>query len=516
MRQPRASHATGAVRPLPLLLLFLAALLAAVGATAHALQDPADPSKSTYWGSDNRLIRGYTDSKGRHYPRLPYYPIDDDDNMDNRISPPSASLYERLPSPPPQRRPQQARRRMRPAGSREGVFRTSGHGSVRIPYPGAHVHVNNDDPSRKMYWGAINASVTPPEQAPLRRYPPEKRSGSGARPCVRCPGSRAVVASRGKRRVLVEQPELSPCPNSPVFPLTELMLDWVHGPKPGTLAEEGDHTVVVRMLYRRRVLQKCRYRYSVVVRRCPVLSLPSTLIANCSMDNVWGSTCDLRCPHGYFLKGHSRIECGDSLMWSHPIPQCEEMSACPMPMSPEHGRLSCKTLGSSPPGTLPEHSVCRYECDDHYTIPDAQHSLMVIECKGGEWNSTADPSCLEMAEKRHSPQVPAKIRRHRRNRRRHRAHRSRIPFPRATAQGLTADPCRPNPCQGGGTCLQGPPYAPVICLCPPHRQGDLCERAQCHNDTCQNGGKCMVIANETACYCPPGYSGSQCQLKDAR
>ena len=35
-------------------------------------------------------------------------------------------------------------------------------------------------------------------------------------------------------------------------------------------------------------------------------------------------------------------------------------------------------------------------------------------------------------------------------------------------------PCRANPCQGGGTCLNGPhPSTPTLCICPPEREGKM-------------------------------------------
>lgn len=73
---------------------------------------------------------------------------------------------------------------------------------------------------------------------------------------------------------------------------------------------------------------------------------------------------------------------------------------CPLPMSPEHGRLSCKTPGSgeasdisSSDDLLDEGSVCRYDCDPGYAVPPSQIHLAVIRCRAHSWNSTADPSC---------------------------------------------------------------------------------------------------------------------------
>ena len=73
---------------------------------------------------------------------------------------------------------------------------------------------------------------------------------------------------------------------------------------------------------------------------------------------------------------------------------------CPLPMSPEHGRLSCETPGSSEGSDmtgsgdmLEEGSVCRYECDPGYMVPVSQSHLSVIRCRSHSWNSTTDPSC---------------------------------------------------------------------------------------------------------------------------
>jgi len=76
------------------------------------------------------------------------------------------------------------------------------------------------------------------------------------------------------------------------------------------------------------------------------------------------------------------------------------VKGCPLPMSPEHGHLSCETPESargsdinSTGDLLDEGSVCRYDCDPGYTVPPSQAHLAVIQCRFHSWNSTADPSC---------------------------------------------------------------------------------------------------------------------------
>lgn len=63
-------------------------------------------------------------------------------------------------------------------------------------------------------------------------------------------------------------------------------------------------------------------------------------------------------------------------------------------MGPENGHLGCKTADGGLQGPLPENSTCRFECENGYVIPDEQQHLSIITCRGGEWNSTTDPTCL--------------------------------------------------------------------------------------------------------------------------
>lgn len=65
----------------------------------------------------------------------------------------------------------------------------------------------------------------------------------------------------------------------------------------------------------------------------------------------------------------------------------------------------------------------------------------------------------------------------------------------------TPDPCANVSCFNGGVCQSG------TCDCPPGYSGSQCQISDpCYNITCFNGGTC---ANGT-CNCPPGYSGSDC------
>jgi len=67
------------------------------------------------------------------------------------------------------------------------------------------------------------------------------------------------------------------------------------------------------------------------------------------------------------------------------------------------------------------------------------------------------------------------------------------------------DPCDPNPCQNGGSCLDG------ACTCATGFLGENCEtKDPCEPNPCQNGGSCT----DGACTCADGFSGENCETED--
>ena len=77
------------------------------------------------------------------------------------------------------------------------------------------------------------------------------------------------------------------------------------------------------------------------------------------------------------------------------------------------------------------------------------------------------------------------------------------------------DPCHPSPCKNGGKCsMKGGKYK---CHCPPMFGGKKCKKLYtpqsmpCPLHTCDNGGVCKILLNNTQqCKCPPHLEGSQC------
>ncbi|XP_076446580.1 protocadherin Fat 1-like isoform X2 [Babylonia areolata] len=75
--------------------------------------------------------------------------------------------------------------------------------------------------------------------------------------------------------------------------------------------------------------------------------------------------------------------------------------------------------------------------------------------------------------------------------------------------------CRPNPCQHGGTCIEGPTSA--LCHCAPGFAGLYCDKTMeaCDSAPCVNGGVCQGLSGgRFHCNCSLGYTGRQCEEVD--
>ncbi|MDP6946424.1 MAG: calcium-binding EGF-like domain-containing protein, partial [Myxococcota bacterium] len=74
------------------------------------------------------------------------------------------------------------------------------------------------------------------------------------------------------------------------------------------------------------------------------------------------------------------------------------------------------------------------------------------------------------------------------------------------------DDCDPNPCDNGGTCVDG--VNTFDCECLEGYGGDHCESDidDCDPNPCDNGGACTDTgANAFECECPDGFTGETCE-----
>ena len=75
----------------------------------------------------------------------------------------------------------------------------------------------------------------------------------------------------------------------------------------------------------------------------------------------------------------------------------------------------------------------------------------------------------------------------------------------------SADPCRPNPCDNGGTCsVEGDGFS---CECADGWEGDTCadEINECATAPCLNGGACNDEVGGFTCDCVAGFEGELCE-----
>jgi hypothetical protein len=76
------------------------------------------------------------------------------------------------------------------------------------------------------------------------------------------------------------------------------------------------------------------------------------------------------------------------------------------------------------------------------------------------------------------------------------------------------DPCASQPCMNQGTCIRE--NGGFRCACPPGYSGSLCEiRDACQSNPCMNGGTCQSINGNGGyqCVCASGFTGSRCETR---
>ena len=77
---------------------------------------------------------------------------------------------------------------------------------------------------------------------------------------------------------------------------------------------------------------------------------------------------------------------------------------------------------------------------------------------------------------------------------------------------LSGDPCASQPCMNQGSCMRD--NGGFRCACPPGYSGSRCEiRDACQSNPCMNGGTCQSTNTNGGyqCVCPSGFSGPRCE-----
>uniref|UniRef100_A0A8C6P6F5 Neurogenic locus notch homolog protein 1 n=1 Tax=Nothobranchius furzeri TaxID=105023 RepID=A0A8C6P6F5_NOTFU len=74
-------------------------------------------------------------------------------------------------------------------------------------------------------------------------------------------------------------------------------------------------------------------------------------------------------------------------------------------------------------------------------------------------------------------------------------------------------PCSSKPCKHGGVCQESEDYLSFFCVCPEGWQGQTCEVdiKECVKNPCHNGATCHNTLGSYRCGCKPGFTGRNCE-----
>ncbi|XP_036893281.1 sushi repeat-containing protein SRPX2 [Sturnira hondurensis] len=141
-------------------------------------------------------------------------------------------------------------------------------------------------------------------------------------PKIRCPHSREKMAEPEKLTARVSW-------NPPLVKdsadgtITRVTL---RGPEPGSHFPEGEHVIRYTAYDRAYNRASCKFIVKVQVRRCPTLKPPQHGYLTCtSVGNNYGATCEYHCDGGYERQGTPSRVCQSSRQWSGSPPICTSM-----------------------------------------------------------------------------------------------------------------------------------------------------------------------------------------------
>ncbi|XP_053687874.1 uncharacterized protein LOC128737292 [Sabethes cyaneus] len=245
--------------------------------------------------------------------------------------------------------------------------------------------------------------------------------------CIMCPAEKTAIARKGLDGVLIEPPMLTTCRNQPISrDLYEL--ETLFGSKFNFILPHsnggGPFSFLAKVINKRsgKVVQNCELRYKVVVKQCGrYYPKNKDLKAMCDLGSIWGSKCTFFCRNdGHLSRQDAFVECGEDQTWEGEEPYCvyNEVSDdyaydsdtpltsdCTYMIPPSHGRFACEIKlsdGNSNDQYVPNGTVCRIKCNDHYDIPAHLRQASVFGCNDGRWNSTMKHFCHKMGGGMHS------------------------------------------------------------------------------------------------------------------
>lgn len=239
--------------------------------------------------------------------------------------------------------------------------------------------------------------------------------------CIKCPAEKTAIARKGLDGVLIEPPMVTTCRNQ-LISRDLYELETLFGSKFNFILPHsnggGPFSFLAKVINKRsgKVVQTCDLRYKVVVKQCGrYYPKNKDLKAMCDLGHIWGSKCTFFCRNdGYLSRQDAFVECGEDQTWEGEEPYCiyNEVSDdyaydsdsppttdCTHPIPPENGRFACEIKpsdGSSNDLYIPNGTVCRVKCNDHYDIPAHLRQASMFGCNDGRWNSTMKHFCHKM------------------------------------------------------------------------------------------------------------------------
>ncbi|XP_058829262.1 uncharacterized protein LOC131688769 [Topomyia yanbarensis] len=236
--------------------------------------------------------------------------------------------------------------------------------------------------------------------------------------CIKCPAEKTAIARKGLDGVLIEPPMLTTCRNQPISrDLYEL--ETLFGAKFNFILPHsnggGPFSFLAKIVNKRsgKSILTCELRYKVIVKQCGRYHPKSKdLKVACDLGHIWGSKCAFHCRNdGFLSKQDAYVECSEDQTWEGDEPYCvyndvsddyaydsdtPPGSDCSYLIPPNNGRFACEmkpSTGSSNDLYVPDGTMCRIKCNDHYDIPGHLRPASVFSCHGGRWNSTMKHFC---------------------------------------------------------------------------------------------------------------------------